>query len=620
MVKGIKNQKLHHQKIMKKRIWNIGIKLKISIGFAFILIVLIGIQYALNKSITNVIASQQELLVSTKLSTEIEAIKSSVSFFESKINSYVLTGNDTLLKNNENYLSDVVYRFKELKKLAPDDEQIASIDFLVLLLNDEIQFADEVIFQYELNPENAIALIKKGRGRFLMTQIISEFGKIHDLEEIKFKEIVLRNKQDSKLVKRLDQSAYIFAFLLVAICIWFLFRDINKREKLEKELLITQKKAQDAANIKEQFMANMSHEIRTPLNAIIGFNHRLTKTKLDNEQQEYVAAVHSSGENLLSIINDILDFSKIEAGMVNIEKIRFNLQSLLQSVCTMFFIQAKERNVDLKLHLSEKTPLLILGDPNRLTQILINLIGNALKFTHHGKVDIIVDICYEDGKNATIQFKIKDTGIGISPEKISEIFERFTQAKSDTSRKYGGTGLGLSIVKKLVELQSGTITVTSEKDEGTTFIFTIPYIIAPLPEPEQKTEQPLQALPLLKSAVKILIVEDNPLNQKLAGFMLKDFGFAFDICENGKLAVEKLKHDVYDLILMDIQMPEMDGYEATGFIRDTLVLKLPIIAMTAHALPGEKDKCVSLGMTDYISKPIKENDLYNLIIKHINLQ
>ena len=617
---GHPKSKFHHQKNMKKKIWNIGIKLKISIGFAFILIVLIGIQYALNKSITNVIASQQELLVSTKLSTEIEAIKSSVSFFESKINSYVLTGNDTLLEDNENYLSDVVSRFKELKKLAPDQEQLASIDFLVLLLNDEIQFADEVIFQYELNPENAIAHIKKGRGRFLMSRIISEFNKIHDIEETKFKEIVLRNQLDSKLVQRMDQSAYIFAFLLVSICIWFLFRDINKREKLEKELLITQKKAQDAANIKEQFMANMSHEIRTPLNAIIGFNNRLIKTKLDDEQQEYVAAVQSSGENLLTIINDILDFSKIEAGMVSIEKIRFNLQSLLQSVCTMFFIQAKERNVDLKLHLSEKTPHLILGDPNRLTQILINLIGNALKFTHHGKVDIFVDVNYEDSKNTTIEFKIKDTGIGISEEKISEIFERFTQAKSDTSRKYGGTGLGLSIVKKLVELQSGTITVTSKKDEGTTFKFMIPYKKAPLLEPEQKTKQQQHTLPSLKNAVKILIVEDNLLNQKLAGFMLKDFGFAFDICENGKLAVEKLKHDVYDLILMDIQMPEMDGYEATGFIRDKLVLKLPIIAMTAHALPGERDKCISLGMTDYISKPIKENVLHNLIIKHINLQ
>lgn len=600
-----------------KKIWNIGIKLKISIGFAFILIVLIGVQYALNESINKVLASQQELLKSTMLSTEIESIKSSVSFFESKMNGYVLTGNDTLLENNEKYLTNIVSKFKELKKLSPNKEQIISMDTLVSLLNAEIQFADEVIFQYDLNRENSIGLIKKGKGRVLMTRIISEFEKIHAIEETKFKEIILRNKNDSELVKKMDESAYIFACLLVAICIWVLFRDINKREKLEKELVLTQKKVEHAANIKEQFMANMSHEIRTPMNAIIGFNNRLNKTKLNDEQREYVEAVQSSGENLLTIINDILDFSKIEAGMVRIEQIRFSLQSLLHSVCTMFFIQAKEKKLYLQLHVSEKIPEMIMGDPTRLTQILINLIGNALKFTHEGNVDILVDVINEDEQNATIEFKVKDTGIGISDEKISEIFERFTQAKSDTSRIYGGTGLGLSIVKKLVELQSGTITVESKKGKGSLFKFIIPYKKADILESELKISPVKIHIPVEKNKIKILIVEDNILNQKLAGFMLSDLGFEFDICANGKLAVEKLKENVYNLILMDIQMPEMNGYEATTFIREKLMLDITIIAMTAHALPGERNKCLSYGMTDYISKPIREIDLHDLITKYI---
>jgi len=600
-----------------KKIWNTGIKLKISILFAFMLIVLIGVQYKLNKSITTLIASQQELLTSTKLSTDIESIKSSVIFFESKMKSYILIGNDTLLENNEKYLTNIVSKFKELKKLSPDKEQIASIDKLVSLLNDEIKFIDEVIFQYDIDPEKSIALISKGRDRSSMTQIINEFVKIHDIEETKFEEIVLRNKHDSELVKQMDESAYIFVFLLVIICIWILFHDINKREKLEKELVLTKKKAEDAAVIKEQFMANMSHEIRTPMNAIIGFNQRLNKTKLNDEQKEYVSAVQSSGENLLSIINDILDFSKIEAGMVRIEQIRFNLQGLLHSVCTMFFTQAKEKKVQLQLHLSEKVPELVMGDPTRLTQILINLIGNALKFTHEGNVDISVDLLNEDLQNATIQFKVKDTGIGIPQEKVSEIFERFTQAKSDTSRIYGGTGLGLSIVKKLVELQSGKITVESKKDQGALFKFIIPYKKAP----DMPSEKKINPVPIYKeiinNKIKILIVEDNLLNQKLAGFMLNDWGFSYDICSNGKLAIEKLKQNVYNLILMDIQMPEMNGYEATEFIREKLMMDIAIIAMTAHALPGEKDKCLSYGMTDYISKPIRETDLHNLITKYI---
>lgn len=600
-----------------KKIWNIRLKVKIGIGFGFLLIVLIGIQYALNKGIDNVIASQQELLKSTTLSTEVESIKSSVSFFESKMTGYVLTGNDTLLENNEKYLTDIVSKFKELKKLSPDKDQVASIDRLVSLLNDEIQFSDEVIFQYDLNPEKAVNLLKKGKGRYLMTEIIKEFGKINDIEKTKFEEIIHRNKRASELVVRMDTSAYVFAVLLVSLCIWFLFRDINKREKLEKELVETKKRVEEASVIKEQFMANMSHEIRTPMNAIIGFNDRLIKTKLNDEQQEYVAAVKTSGENLLTIINDILDFSKIEAGMVTIEHIRFNLHELLQNVYKLFFLKAKEKNISLRLHYPKDIPEFLMGDPTRLTQILINLVGNALKFTGQGNIDITVEVIKDDIQNATVQFKVKDTGIGILEEKISEVFERFTQAESDTSRIFGGTGLGLSIVKKLVELQSGTITVESIKEEGSLFKFTIPYKKAPVVATTIKTPPEKIHHAVTNDKIKILIVEDNLLNQKLAAFMLTDFGYAFDICGNGKLAVDKLEQDVYDLVLMDIQMPEMDGYEATGVIRKKLKLNIPIVAMTAHAMPGEKDKCLGFGMTDYISKPIKETDLHNLIIKYI---
>ncbi len=602
-----------------KKIWDIGIKLKISIGFTFILIVLISVQYGLNKSITNVISSQEELLKSTKLSTEIESIKSSICFFESKVNGYVLTGNDSLLENNEKYLSNIVLKFSDLKKLSPNPEQILAIDKLVDLLNNEIQFTDEVMFQYQVNPNKSIELIKSGKGRSLLTNIMKEFEKIHAIEEIKYNEILSRNKKDSALVKQMDASAYVFAFLLVVLCVWILFRDINKREKLEKELIITQKKAEDAAIIKEQFMANMSHEIRTPLNAIIGFNTRLNKTKLDDEQKEYVNAVQSSGENLLAIVNDILDFSKIEAGMVRIEEIKFNPAELLQSVVTMFWAQAKEKQVELQLKIADNVPQLILGDPTRLTQILINLIGNALKFTNEGSVNVIAEVINADEKKVDIQFSVKDTGIGISEEKISEIFERFTQAKSDTSRIFGGTGLGLSIAKKLVELQSGTIRVESKKNIGSDFSFSIPYKIAKGTVNDiTKKMEPVEKMKV-ESSMKILVVEDNILNQKLAGFMLKDWGFNFDICSNGKLAVEKLKTDNYHLILMDIQMPEMNGYEATEFIRDHLKLTIPIIAMTAHALPGEREKCVGFGMTDYISKPIKEVDLRNLITKYMSL-
>lgn len=602
-----------------RKIWNFDIKLKIGFGFAVILFVLITVQYALNKSISNVIASQEEIIKSTKLSTEIESIKSSVCFFESKMKGYVLTGNDTLLENNEKYQTDIVSKFSELKSLSPNKEQIASIDTLVSLLNAEIQFCDEVIFQYDINEENALSLIKLGRGKQLMSQIIKEFEKIHSIETGKFAEIILRNHRYSEQVKLMDTSAYVIAFLLILLCVVILYRDINKRERLEQKLIIAQKKAEEAANIKQQFMANMSHEIRTPMNAIIGFNERLSKTKLDETQKEYVSAVQSSGENLLAIVNDVLDFSKIEAGMVKIEPIPFNLYELLDSTSTMFKGQANEKNINLNLIISNEVPKLIIGDPTRLTQILINLIGNAIKFTNKGNIDITISVNRRNEENVWIQFNVKDTGIGVSPEQISEIFERFTQAKSDTSRIYGGTGLGLSIVKKLVELQSGKITVSSEKNNGSEFKFIIPYKKFGEQIIDSKKKKEDSAAITFSNKAKILVVEDNLLNQKLASFMLKDWNLSFDICCNGKIAIEKIKdNNVYDVILMDIQMPEMNGYDTTKFIREELMLKTPIIAMTADALPDERDKCIRLGMTDYISKPIKGDDLHTLLAKYIN--
>lgn len=602
-----------------KNIWNLGIKLKIGLGFALILIIMISVQYGLNKSIHNVIRSQEELLTSTKLSTEIEAIKSSVIFFESKMKGYVLTSNDTLLENNEKYLNDIVLKFRGLQKLSPNAAQKNSINTLVSLLNKQIQFTDEVIFQHTLDPKNSVSLIRSGSGKKLMSTIISELDKVNSIEEKKFKEILAKNKEYSRSVKLMDTSAYIFAFLLVVTFIWFLYTDINKRQKLEQELIIAQKKAEDAAVVKEQFMANMSHEIRTPMNAIIGFNNRLMKTNLSAEQKDFVFAVQSSGENLLTIVNDVLDFSKIEAGMVKLESIRFNLPDLLRSVHNMFYMQAKEKKIDLQINISENVPQFVIGDPTRLTQILLNLVGNALKFTDKGTVSILAENINQNEEQCYLQFKIKDTGIGIAKEKIHEIFNRFTQEKSDTNRIYGGTGLGLSIVKKLLELQNGSIMVDSEKDKGATFTFIIPFLKTNALHIDTKIKPEKAGEPFTKHKIKILVVEDNIMNQKLAGFMLNDWGFDHDICSDGKIAIEKIKNKAYDLILMDIQMPGMNGYETTEVLRTQLNIHIPVIAMTAHALPGEREKCISHGMTDHISKPIKENELYNLITKHLNL-
>jgi CheY-like chemotaxis protein/two-component sensor histidine kinase len=352
------------------------------------------------------------------------------------------------------------------------------------------------------------------------------------------------------------------------------------------------------------------------MNAILGFAGLLQKTNLNKNQHEYVRSIRSSAENLLTIINDILDLSRIESGMMHIESLPFNLRELVDSLVTMMKVKAKNRGLYLRTELDETLPELLKGDAVRLTQILLNLISNALKFTHEGGVLVNVDLVEKKGETCLIRFIVSDTGIGIDAEKQKRIFERFQQAQPETTRRYGGTGLGLAIVKQLVEIQNGTISVVSREGKGSAFTVVLPYQIAG----KEETAVPapvLVAEPLIQK-IKLLVAEDNAMNRKLVQHLLEQWQIDFDIVTNGAEAVELLrkKGGEYAMVLMDIQMPEMDGYTATEKIRFDLHLNLPIIAMTAHALAGEREKCIGAGMDDYISKPIDEKQLYKLIHKH----
>jgi CheY-like chemotaxis protein/HPt (histidine-containing phosphotransfer) domain-containing protein/two-component sensor histidine kinase len=342
----------------------------------------------------------------------------------------------------------------------------------------------------------------------------------------------------------------------------------------------------------------------------------LQKTKLDNNQHEYVRSIRSSSENLLTIINDILDLSRIESGMMHIETLPFNLRELVDSLVTMMKVKAKGRNLYLRTESDESVPEILRGDAVRLTQILLNLISNALKFTHEGGVAVKLDVVERKEESCLVRFSICDTGIGIDPEKQKTIFDRFQQAQPETTRRYGGTGLGLSIVKQLVEIQNGTIFVASEPGKGSVFTVILPYQIAG--KDESAVPAPVLVAEPLIQKIRLLVAEDNAMNRKLLQHLLEQWQIDFDIVNNGAEAVQVLstRSREYDMVLMDIQMPEMDGYTATEKIRFDLRLNLPIIAMTAHALAGEKEKCIGAGMDDYISKPIDEQLLYKLIHKH----
>ena len=401
--------------------------------------------------------------------------------------------------------------------------------------------------------------------------------------------------------------------------------DIHEQKELVTSIALTSLKAEEAKNsaeaatkvaesavkAKQQFLSNMSHEIRTPMNAIIGFTKVLLKTDLSVRQKEYLTAIKFSGDALIVLINDILDLAKVDAGKMTFEQTPFRMELSITAMLHLFETKILEKNLELVQFFDPRIPKVLVGDPVRLHQIMLNLMSNAIKFTSEGKITVMVLLLNEDTESINIEFSVTDTGIGISEEKIGAIFENFQQATSETSRIYGGTGLGLAIVKQLVESQGGTISVKSKVGEGSTFSFTLNFL---------KTENEAQAITEILELdkdikdIKVLVVEDMALNQLLMRTLLDDFGFEHDIAANGKIAIEKLLTNVYDIILMDLQMPEMNGFEATDYIRNVMNLTLPIIALTADVTTVDVAKCKAIGMDDYIAKPIDERVLYTKIV------
>ena len=369
--------------------------------------------------------------------------------------------------------------------------------------------------------------------------------------------------------------------------------------------------AEDAVKAKQQFLSNMSHEIRTPMNAIIGFTKVVLKTDLTAKQKEYLTAIKISGDALIVLINDILDLAKVDAGKMTFVQTPFKMAVSLSAMLHLFETKIQEKNLELVKEYDSLIPEVLVGDPVRLHQIILNLVSNAVKFTTKGKITVSVHLLNEDAEKATLEFAVKDTGIGIPENKIDKIFENFQQATSGTSRLYGGTGLGLAIVKQLVESQGGSIHVKSKVDEGSTFSFILSFLKTDA-EAELEVE-PVELDTEIKH-IKVLVVEDIALNQLLMKTLLDDFGFERDIVANGKLAVEKLQTNSYDIILMDLQMPEMNGFEATEYIRNKMNSKVPIMALTADVTTVDLAKCKAVGMNDYIAKPVDEKLLYSKII------
>jgi signal transduction histidine kinase/CheY-like chemotaxis protein len=574
------------------------------------LAVIVFLKIVENNSIDNLVERNTDFLAALEEQNKLHQLQGDIISFDGRIQELLKSDDTKLGKQLKSKLESAITDLSRYGSLGENEVYRDESRHLVTLLSKKADLQYKVLATYvNEHIDNAEKIISSSMSKELQDSIAIASAALLEAEKISSVQIADSIRANGREINRWSTILVVAASILcLLVCIHIL---IKKRQSENSE-----KKASTAAKIKENFLANMSHEIRTPLNAILGFTNILNRTNLDVQQQKHVQIIHTSGNNLLAIVNDVLDLSKIEAGMMRIEETPFRVADIMATVEEMLSPKAEEKNIQLIVKVDEDVPQTLCGDAVRLTQILINLISNSIKFTQEGGVYVKVTPFKSEGEIIRLEFLVRDTGIGIPKDKQEFIFERFEQAEAETTRRFGGTGLGLSIVKHLIDLQKGKISLNSEEGAGTIFMVELPYKLTNEEAPAINVKNNKQNIQLMNKNLNILVAEDNTMNQQLIKYLLKNWGFNFDLVFNGAQAVEALRKQDYDIVLMDIQMPEMDGHMATKNIRKELKSAVPIIAMTAHAMAGEREKCIKSGMNDYISKPLNEENLFDIIIKH----
>jgi signal transduction histidine kinase/CheY-like chemotaxis protein len=583
--------------------------------FITTMILIVFLQYNSNSNINNLIHGNESLMSEFQIIGETQKLETDMLYIESHIYRTVFSKDSSFLEDISNNEKKVRKILSKLRPLVLTDSTKKLVQELDSLIEVKLEFGHIILDTLFSKGQSAAIATYKSRGKtYVMGDIVHVIDLLNQPRQLYLTKIAIDANQSGNRAREWGFIMAITAVLASIFTFGYITRRIQRQQQLYEQLNESEKKVREAGIIKENFMANMSHEIRTPMNAIIGFTNLLQKEQLNEKSREFVSSIQNSGESLLEIINDILDFSKIEAGMMRIESNPFSLRELLHSVKTMFAAKMQPKDLSFMVNIENSIPDLLIGDAVRLTQILVNLVNNAIKFTNNGGIEINATADKKTEDRIEISISVKDTGIGIASHKMEAIFERFQQADEDTTRKYGGTGLGLSIVKQLVELQNGTIHVNSVLNKGTEFIFSIPYAISKLLTVNKDLKIfSTREINLNNSRLRILVAEDNVMNQNLMRHLLTYWNLEFDIVNNGKETIEALQQNDYKLLLMDIQMPVMDGYTTTMKIRNALGMNIPIIAMTAHAMAGEREKCLSYGMNEYISKPIREKELFKIM-------
>jgi signal transduction histidine kinase/DNA-binding response OmpR family regulator len=579
-------------------------------------VVIVFLQVISGYNINRLTLGNSTLLKDRGIQKKIRELETDILIVESDIRGAVVTSNDDYIRNVRKKLASIDSELKFFDSQFLSQVPKSEVNKLKKYVKAKIRFSNDILEAYYSGGKPAAEkVIDSYNGQMLRDSIVATVKLLDSIRQSTLTEVTHSNELSGRNARIWGIFITGIALIVVVLAFWYVLNQGRQQQKIIRLLNESDRRNREVADMKEQFLANMSHEIRTPMNSILGFTNLLKRTQLNDQQREYVQNLHSAGENLLALVNDILDLSKIEAGMMQLEEVRFSLQSLFSSVGAMFMEKMNEKSLEFKVNISQDVPDILEGDAVRLTQIIVNLVSNAVKFTESGEVTIMVQSLKQSGDDIRIGITVADTGIGIAPEKQVAIFERFQQAEAETTRRFGGTGLGLAIVKQLVDLQGGRISLESDPGNGTSFFLELSY---KLPDMEKMYSDAMAAEnePVSLQKIKALIAEDNLMNQHLIGHLMLSWSIDYKIVNNGVEAIEALRTETFNIILMDIQMPEMDGYTATQYIRKHINRDIPIIAMTAHAMMGEKEKCIHLGMNDYVSKPIKETVLYNIIARH----
>lgn len=528
--------------------------------------------------------------------------------------------------NSSTGLYDSIRSLKEemntLRNLGGTNKKKKQFDLLSDLVSQKIEYDNLLLSAYYAKRDSVLKnVFNANTGKQLNDSIYATGMQLQVELEQNLQATISQNSLFTDKTRYYGKMLSLVALASIVVLGSFIILRVLKQVILIKELEAAEKSAVKSARIKEQFLANMSHEIRTPINAVIGFTGLLNKTQLEPEQKKYVGHIQQSSSNLLTIINDILDISKIQANKLRIVDKPFDLHETCKGLTSILQFKMEEKKLQFKLNIDPSVPQRLIGDGDRLNQILTNLLNNATKFTQQGEIELAIKTVKRLYNNVDIQFVVTDTGIGIPANKLDQIFERFEQVDTDMTRAYGGTGLGLSIVKSLVTQMNGKIDVKSEFGKGSSFIVTLPYKEMELTSIEASAgaSEKSKNSKLAFDRFRLLVAEDNQMNQMLLHHILDQWHVDYEMMDDGEKVIAKLKEEKFDLVLMDIQMPVMDGYTTARLIRDELKSNIPIIAMTAHVLVGEKEKCINAGMDDYLPKPIDEQFLFEILKKYLHI-